>query len=340
MSRIVTLCLIAVLLVSAPLVSAAAGGGPRGSVLERERRFLQQALEDLATSHRLAEEDVGDLLRQRDAIYLLEPDRGEALQDLLDWTTRYLDFVAGEEALIQEDYARLSGRGAVRELQVGYFQELALNTQTFAQELGSKVAAFESVRKEIAQVVDRQRQLQSEVLDLRGRLGWLRSRDESARDRREEGHLERRLRTLQSELATLPVVDPEVLQYYTVLIEQGRWQGEWLAIKVDEYQALRAVAESVPFAEPGDLDALVQAYGRLARTYQREISRLSRRIDELDRRQALVNPTGTPGELDRAKNLVDLYERLHQRYDRRVRELKVLVGACEAELSEVRSLKR
>lgn len=337
MARIFTLCLVVLLAVTAPLASFAAGGSTRG-VLDRERRFLQQALDDLTTSRKLAEEDVGDLVRQRDAINLLEPDRGDALQDLLDWTTRYLDFITGEEALIQEDYARVAARGAQRELQVGYFQELAVNTQSLAQDLRDKVAAFDAVRKQLVTVVDRQRVLQAELYDVRGRLGRLRSRDDSARDRREEGRLERTLRSLQSELATLPNVDPEVLQYYTVLVEQGRWQGEWLALKVEEYQALRSLAELVPYGEPRDLEDLAHGYQRLSRTYQREISRLNRRIDEVDRRKEHVNPSGTPGELDRAKDLTDLYERLHQRYDRRVRELQALVGACDTELSELHSL--
>ncbi|GFO69523.1 hypothetical protein GMLC_31020 [Geomonas limicola] len=274
----------------------------------------------------------------------MEPDRGEALRDLLDWTTRYLDFITGEEALIQEDYARVSARGAKKELQVGYFMELAATTESMAQELRDRVAGFEAVRKQLALNVERQRVLQAEIFDLRSRLGWLRSRDNDPgrprEERRNEARLERKIGSLQSELATLPNVDPEVLQYYTVLVEQGRWQGEWLALKVEEYRALRALAESVPYGEPRDLEELGQAYRRLSRTYQGEISRLNRRIDELDRKREAVNPSGTPGELDRARNLIDLYERLHQRYDRRVRELKGLVGACDAELSELHSLQR
>ena len=345
MSRCVALCMIALLVCACTAGTAAGASGGKGAVVEREKRFLRQALDDLAASQRLALEDVDELSRQRDAINLLEPDRGDALRDLLEWNNRYLEWLTGEEAELEGELARLSAPRAAGERRLGNFDEMVTTTQALAQELGAKVAAFDEVRNALAAIINRQRLLQAEIADLGGRVARLRSGESdparpSEKERREEAHLTRKIRTVQSELATLPNVDPEVLGYYAVLGEQGRWQGEWLAFKIGEYKTFGELAELTPHDAPGDLDALAQAYQRLNRSCRREAGLLARKIDELDRKRTRVTPTGTPGELDRARNLKDLYERLRQRYDSRIRELKVLAGTCDAEVSELRSLQR
>ncbi len=330
MTRYVTLCLVAIFLLHVPFAAAAdrvAGGGKR-VVVEREKRFLQQALNEVEASSKLVQEDISELERRIDAINILEPGRDDALQDLLDWNNRYRDWIAGKQEEIEADLALFSAPDAVKETSVGRFDEMAATTKELAQALRDKVASYIA-----AQMND----LESSRLRLRD-AGQVRPLSE--KERREEEHLRRKIQQLQTELATLPNIETDLLLHYAVLAEQGGWEGEWLNLKVEEYLALFEAAALLPGGAARNTGPLVKAYQRVIRTYQGEISRLAKMNDQLDRKRSRVNPTGTLGELERSRDLTDLYDRVRQRYDRRTRELKVLIGAWEAELNELLSLQQ
>jgi hypothetical protein len=341
MTRYSTLCLLTLFLLAPPWATAAdQGAGRNRVVLEREKRFLQQALEETEASRKLAQEDVGELERRVDAINLLQPGRADALQDLLDWNSRYGAWMAAERDEIDAELARLSVSGALPEERVGRFDEMAATARELAQELGGKVAGYLAEEKKLADIFERRRQLQSQVNDLESHRLSIRDAEQvrplSDKERREEERLRRKIRQLQSELATLPNIETDLLLHYAVLAEQGRWEGEWLNLTVEEYQSLGDAAALLPDVTPRDAGPLAQAYQRIIRTYRGEISRLTRMSDQLDRKLSRVVPAGTLGELERSRDLTDLYDRLRQRCDRRIRDLKVQIGAWEAELSELR----
>jgi len=346
MTRYVTLCLVAIFLLHVPFSAAAdsvAGGGKK-VVVEREKRFLQQALNEVEASRKLVQEDVSELERRIDAINILEPGRDDALQDLLDWNNRYHDWIAGEQEEIEAALARLSAPDAVKETSVGRFDEMAATTKELAQALRDKVASYIAEEKKLAAIIDRRRQLQAQMNDLESHRLRLRDAEQgrplSEKERREEEHLRRKIQQLQTELATLPNIETDLLLHYAVLAEQGGWECEGLNLKVEECLALFEAAALLPGGATRNSGPLVKAYQRVIRTYQGEISRLAKMNDQLDRKRSRVNPTGTLGELERSRDLTDLYDRVRQRYDRRTRELKVLIGAWEAELNELRSLQQ
>jgi hypothetical protein len=106
--------------------------------VEREKRFLQQALDEVEASSKIAQEDVRELERRVDAINLLQPGRADALQDLLDWNSRYYAFMAAERDEIDAELARLSASGSLQEERVGRFDEMAATAKELAQELNGR----------------------------------------------------------------------------------------------------------------------------------------------------------------------------------------------------------
>jgi hypothetical protein len=337
------LCLAVILsLPSAARADSAAGGAERAAV-ERQKRFMQRALDDLAAYRQSAEEDIGELERQRSAIALLEPSQRERdLDDVLDWYYRYYDWLTGEEEAAEGDLARLSAPGADAGMGVGNFREMADKAALLAKELNERVKGYTADRDRLAVVLDRRRQLQDQFRELeadlarlgRGESESLRSEKGRKRGKRDAAQIRADIRVVQTELLTLPDIDEDILKHYTVLIEQGEWEGKWLTLAMEEYDALGEVAALLP----GDVDQLVPAYRRLIRAYNKGIRRLAAMGSELDRKGSRLSAAGTIREMDRTRDLTDLYDRLRHRFDRRRQALKVQVGACEAELAEIRSL--
>ena len=144
---------------------------------------------------------------------------------------------------------------------------------------------------------------------------------------------------VQSEFLSLPQVDEDLLKHYAVMTERARWASEWLALKTDEYQALRDVAGLLPrdaFRFAADIQA---AYKRTRRMYERQINRINRKLDELDRKRSRVSPAGTLREMDRSRELSDFYDRLRIRYNDRISRLKIQIGAYEAESADSLSMR-
>ena len=95
---------------------------------------------------------------------------------------------------------------------------------------------------------------------------------------------------------------------------------------------LAAVTGLSPRRDSATIEA---AYRQAVRVFERAISRLSRKKDELDRKRSRVTPAGSLKEVERSRELLNFYMRLRGRYDNEISRLRVLVGACDADLAEV-----
>lgn len=345
--RLLLLGIAIILSLPAPVLAGAERSAPRDAKrveVARERRFTERVLDDLAASRKVAEEEIGELERQRAAIALLESSQREAdLSDLLDWYYRYYDWLTSEEEAAESDLARLSAPGALPGMGEMRYRSMADKVMGLSQQLNEKVKGYLAERDRLASIIDRRRLLQEQFRELEAQLERLargesgESRRPPKRGKRDEKQLRADIRVVQTELISLPDIDEDILKHFTVLIEQGQWEGEWLAQSVGEYDALHEVDSLLP---DGDRGSLAKAYGRLIRTYTRGIGRLSRMGNELDRKSSRLSPAGTIRGLDRGRELSELYDRLRHRFDSRTEELKVRVGAIEAELSELRSQQR
>lgn len=330
-------------------------GSRRGDTAEEERsresekRFIIRTLDDLKGSLSLAEEEIKELGKEIDAITPLESfQREKDFTNLLDWYHDYDDWLTREIGDFEDDLALLSagpaqgdGRWKRR------YNDMLKKQDALAGELEKKVKRFDAEEKRLAGIIERRRELRERFGDLEDRLARIEERlgelpastPERRDSERKAEKFRAEIRVVQNELLSLPLVDEDLLKHYAVLVERGRGEIDWLSLKRDEYEAIRDLAAVTGRASRRNVAAIEAAYRQALRVFESEINRLSRKMDELDRKRSRVTPAGSLKELARSRELVDFYERLQGRYDKESRRLRVLIGACDAELAEVLSEK-
>ncbi len=335
-----------------PAAAAAANpsagrAGEKEKRVERLRRFLQRTTDDLNDTQKLASEDIDDLEKQVDAIALLESSQREAdFQGLLDWYNGYLDWLREQNAGFEADLARLSAARLQESQQMGErFAEIVNAQKDMEKDMGERVARFSAEEKRLAGILERRRLLQAEFNDLQERLAHIERKgaDQNKPLSEKEKATAERLRVdvtvVQTEFLSLPQVDEDLLKHYAVMTERARWASEWLAMKIDEYDTLRDVAVLVPGDALSLATDIQAAYDRTKRMYERQVNRLNRKLDELDRKRSRVSPAGTLREMDRSRELGDFYDRLRTRYNERINRLKIQIGAYEAESADILSFR-
>jgi len=319
----------------------------RGQRLEREKRFLMRALDDLRDERRMTEEDIGELEKQIDAVTPLESARRtDDFQELLDWHYGYLDWLGEQSAEFEADLAQLSiSAPAGGEPWEKRYARMAKKQKEVVKDIRDKVKRYSAEEKRLAGILDRRLLLRARFFDLEEQLARIDKRHAdqlrplSDKERDTAKRLRVDVRVVQTELLSLPEVDEDILKHYAVMVERGRWESDWLEQKIDEYEALRAVAKVTPLDAGRNAAAMETAYRRIIRTYESGINRLNRKIDELDRKESRVSPAGTLRQMDRSRELLDFYGGLRIRHDDRIRRLKTRIGAYDAELAEVLSAK-
>jgi hypothetical protein len=212
-------------------------------------------------------------------------------------------------------------------------------------QLEKRIKRYDAEEKRLAGIIDRRRLLQERFNDLEYRLARIEERIRDfqgpAAERRDSERKAKKLRTdirvVQNELVFLPLVDEDLLKHYAVLVERGEAELDWLALKRDEYGALRDAATVVGLTPRRDAPVMEAAYRRLIRLAESGIKRLSRKSDELARKRSRGMPAGSLKEVERSRELADFYERLQGRYHDETRRLRLLIGAYEADLAGVLS---
>lgn len=310
--------------------------------VEGEKRLLLRTLEDLRALHSLAARETAVLERETDAITPLEAAARERdLHELVDWYYGYSDWLKEKLAELDGDLARLSsGRAQPEGSWPGRYAGMAAKFKGFEKQLAAKARRFDREANRLAQIIDRRRVLQGSIADLEERLARIEKRlaerrGERGRDELEAAHLSNRIRVVQSEILALPLVDEDILKHYANLSERARSEGEWLLVKSDEYDALSEVSAIIAGDAPGNDAAVEAALGRVRRVYEREIERLRRMIEAIDRKRSRVSPAGSLREVERSAELLDFYAEQKRRYEDYIDRLKVQIGALEADLSEL-----
>ena len=317
----------------------------RGQRLEREKRFLMRALDDLKDERRMTEDDIGELEKQIDAITPLESARRtDDFQELLDWHYGYLDWLGEQSAEFEADLAQLSASApAGGESWENRYARMAKKQKELVRELGGKVKRYSAEEKRLAGILDRRLLLQARFLDMEEQLARIekkladQQRPLSDKEKETAKRLRVDVRVVQTELLSLPEVDEDILKHYAVMVERGRWKSDWLELNTEEYEALRAVAAVISLDAGRNAAAMETAYRRIIRTLESGTNRLNRKIDELDRKESRVSPAGSLRQMDRSRELLDFYGGLRVKYDDRIRRLKTRIGAYEAELAEILS---
>jgi hypothetical protein len=313
--------------------------------VERVKRFFQRTVEDLNVSRKLTEEDIDELEKQIDTIPLLESMQREAdLLSLLDSFYSHLDWLKDRIEEFEEDLGELSLESIPgSEFLEHTLEEMAAMLKEQERVLQDKVSRFREEEKRLAGILERRRLLQLQFNDLELQLARIEMKlgdREHAPSEKEKAHAERirvDVVVVQSELLSLPQVDEDILKHYAVMTERGGLEAEWLALRVSEYLMLREVVPLIPLETPLFATEMEGAFQRAVRGYEKEIKVLNRKIDELERKRSRVTPAGTLREMDRSRELTDLYERAQIRYNDLINRIRIRIGAWQAELSEVRS---
>jgi hypothetical protein len=125
-------------------------------------------------------------------------------------------------------------------------------------------------------------------------------------------------------------------KHLAVLIELGRMELIWLALKAEDSAALSSVARAIN----SDAPALIEeASFWVIKIYESDIASLGRKVEDVDRTRARLAPTGTLRTLDRIEELAGYYERMKSRYEHHISWLKEQAGAYRADLIELRKEK-
>lgn len=299
---------------------------------EREKRLTLRTLEDLRFLRAQAATEQTDLTREIDAIAPLETIvRDEDLRAMSDLLDSYDDWLAENEAAADNNLTLLASRQAVADGHwPEYYATLANGFKQYEGRLAVMSEQFNNEGKRIATLVDRRRQLRATLEAL-----YERQRRQSEHGGAADGHLRVKTDSIAAELAALPNVNEDALQHYFNVGERARAEATWMAAKAEEYAFLADTATILynpQSTERGYLDTVIT---RLRRVTERVATRLSKRIDELDRKRERVQPAGTFQELQRSAELLDMYQAQKQRYRDYISRLKAQAAALEADLGEL-----
>lgn len=308
--------------------------------VERVRRFLQRTLDDLGEEQKLVEEDIAELGKQVDAITPLESSQREFdILNLMDWYNGYIDWLRDQAEDMDDEMAQLSATAFPgSEYLSNRFAEFFDAEKGLEKELKDKVTLYDKEEKRLAGILEQRRLLQARLNDLRERRGRIEHKSPlSEKDKAELDRILIDVGVVQTEFLSLPQVDEDLLKHYAVMIERGRWEGEWLALRIEEYGTLREVAAAVPLDTVRGARTMEAAYRRAVRMYENLTSRLNRKIDELDRRQSQVAPAGTIRQMDRSRELNELYDALRTSFNDAIGRFRVRIGAYNVEMTEIRS---
>ncbi len=314
---------------------------------EREKRSIIRMIEELRASLLSADEELKETGKELEAITLLEsPQREKDFISFRAWYYSYTDWLS-DEIWNLEEYLELlstgSGQGG-RAGKAGY--DRMLKTQDdLALTLEKLVKHCKGEQKRLARILDRQKKLRERYFDLENRRTRIEKRTVERSTlpqvdyERQAERLMTEMRIVQNELLALSPVDEDILKHYAVLAERGLGEIEWLSLKRSKYEILRDLAAVNGQSVRQSSETMIAAYRKAIHMLEGETGKVSRKTEDLDRKRSRMQPAGSLKEVERSREIGDYYERLHDRYDKENRKLRVLIGAWNAELAEVMSEK-
>jgi hypothetical protein len=125
-------------------------------------------------------------------------------------------------------------------------------------------------------------------------------------------------------------------KHLAVMIELGRMELSWLALKAEDSAALSSVARAINSEAPSLIE---EAGSRVTKIYESDIASLRRKVEDVDRTRARIAPTGTLRTLGRIEELEGYYERMKSRYEHHISWLKEQIGAYRADVIGLRKEK-
>ena len=124
----------------------------------------------------------------------------------------------------------------------------------------------------------------------------------------------------------------DMLKHFAVLLELGRMELDWLALKANDSSMLSNMANVLG---AGSRTLIADACARMIKTYESDIAKIRRKAEDLDRLRRGLSRSGTLRTLDRQEELAGYYERMKNRYERHAGWLSEQLGGYRADLVEL-----
>ncbi|HEY5975539.1 MAG TPA: hypothetical protein VIU41_12420 [Geobacteraceae bacterium] len=314
-------------LLAAGLSLAAAAQRP----LDLEQRQVNRLVATCRFVVSQLEGEVDELGRAVAAITPLEPQRREDdLRSLQDWYYATIDLFRGALADLEGEQALLQGGAPAGGRWPQLLAELSDSGREQLRELQERTKGFDKEEKRLAEVLDRRNLLLGRSRELEERLSHL----EGVTGERQQDKLRGELRVVQNELLSLPDVTEDILKHYRLLAEWARGESDQFALHLARLEALQGVAGVTGRERRRDREAVLAAYQRLLRNLEGEAERARRQQETPERKRERLTPAGTIREVDRGRDLANLYERFGQRYRDLQGHLTVLMGEIRYEIGE------
>lgn len=306
--------------------------------VEREKRFMQRAVEDLRQQKQLAEEAVSRLDREIYSIKPLESLRREAdLRKLSDWYYDYILWLDGRTARVEADLSQvMEGVPVSASKWSDHYSNLRQRYKLLSDKLSERIKSFEDNQKHLEDLLDRRTVLSNRLRDLEERLQRIEERVSPRPGTKQEENekLRRDITIIQNDLASLPFIDEDLLRHYVVVIEEGRGELERLEMKLDEYEVLQQAVPFIFAASPDRGDAS-SSFLEVIRHYEAQRAMVNRRIDDYYRRRSSLSPAGTLRGGERSQELWSYYQDQISRLQNYLQQLSVLASDWRYEVEDL-----
>ena len=305
------------------------------TLIIRQKNFLYIVIDDIDKSILYMAEDISDLESRIGSITLLEPaERDKDMSSTKSRYERHMKRLYKMKDFFEQAYSSYftdalnNGDWAKR------FDEMVKYYEDFRKGAIKGLAHYEKKKVRLVYFLNRQRFLMTETEALRNEI----TRLEAKKDVSEEDlakvesrleYLRRKLWAYQVEMNAIARYKEEMYLHYLLLIEQLRDKGEWLVMKIEEYQSLSNLAAELDSGSGGDSKA---RYKAVISKYEKEISFLKGKIDVMGDKEWSVVPFGEIRDVERFEELADYYKLMKSRYGDYKKHLDIKMDGFRADM--------
>lgn len=305
------------------------------TLIIRQKNFLYIVIDDIDKSILYMAEDISDLESRIGSITLLEPaERDKDLSSIKSRYERHMKRLYKMKDFFEQAYnsyftdALNKGDWAKR------FDEMLEYYEDFRKGAVKGLARYEKKKVRLVYFLNRQKFLMTETEALRHEIARLEAKkDVSEEDRAQrESKLEslrRKLWAYQVEMNAIARYKEEMYLHYLLLIEQLRDKGDWLVMKIEEYQSLSNLAKALT---SGSGDDSKPRYKAVISKYEKEIAFLKGKIDVMGDKEWSVVPFGEIRDVERFEELAVYYNLMKSRYGDYKKHLDIKMDGFRADM--------
>ncbi len=305
------------------------------TLIIRQKNFLYTVIDDIDKSILYMAEDISDLESRIDSITLLEPvERDKDLSSIKSRYERHMKRLYKMKDFFEQAYNSYFTDAPNNGDWAKSCAEMLEYYQEFQKEVIKGLARYEKKKERLVYFLNRQRFLMTETEALRHEITQLEGeKDVSEEDlAQRESRLEslrRKLWAYQVEMNAIARYKEEMYLHYLLLIEQLRDKGDWLVMKIEEYQSLSNLAAAL---DSGSGEDFKPRYKAVISKYEKERSFLKVKIDVIGDKEWSVIPFGEIRDVERFEELADYYKLMKSRYADYKKHLDIKMDGFRADM--------